>query len=76
MAPLLAPATCCGRPRIYELRRVLNAVLYILREPTLAHTAAQIPAMPERSRFALADNDSLFVRPAIELNGTEITSIE
>jgi putative transposase len=31
LAPLLAPTTCRGRPRKHDLRRVLNAVLYILR---------------------------------------------
>ena len=31
LAPLLAPTTRRGRPRKHDLRRVLNAVLYILR---------------------------------------------
>jgi transposase len=31
LAPLLAPTTRRGRPRKHDLRRVLNAILYILR---------------------------------------------
>ncbi len=31
LEPLLPPACCCGRPRRWPLREVVNAIFYVLR---------------------------------------------
>src|SRR5215208_7101594 len=50
LAPLIPPAKPGGRPRKWAMRKILNAIFYLLRKRLpVAHAPARVPALVYRA---------------------------